>query len=248
MVAKGTKSLKIGVLALQGCIDPHIKILSLFNDIVPVKVKETSHLNQIDGLILPGGESSTMLKLINTREMFSSLQKFCRKKPSWGICAGAILLANQVENPNQKSLDAIDIIATRNAYGSQQDSFTAEIDVFLPSKEIKLRHKLFLDKSETLPKEQKVTVDFIRAPKLAKLKSSDSIISISEYKSLPIALVQKNTLVTSFHSEVLNELNFTGYSLTKCGESKIGFLDKDLTENIKKKLFLYYFFLNNFFN
>src|SRR5690348_1022384 len=114
----------IGVLALQGDFDAHRRRLEeLGADVVLVKKPE--QLDTIDALVIPGGESSTFLKLLGERGV-DKLQDFVRTKPTFGTCAGAILLANEVENPKQKGLGALDIRVRRNAYGRQIDSSIRE--------------------------------------------------------------------------------------------------------------------------
>src|SRR5207244_2797227 len=112
--------MKIGVLALQGDFDAHRKRLEELGAEV-VLVKKPEQLDEIDGLIIPGGESGTFLNLLG-EVGFERLKQFVRVKPTFGTCAGAILLANQVENPRQEGLGALDIRIRRNAYGRQIDS------------------------------------------------------------------------------------------------------------------------------
>src|ERR1700758_2238646 len=116
--------MKIGVLALQGDFDAHRRRLEELGAEV-LLVKKPEQLDQIDGLIIPGGESSTLLKLLGEAG-FEKLKQFVLSKPSFGTCAGAILLATQVENPPQASLGALDITVRRNAYGRQIDSSIRE--------------------------------------------------------------------------------------------------------------------------
>ena len=116
--------MKIGVLALQGDFDAHRKRLEELGAGV-VLVKKPEQLDEIDGLIIPGGESSTFLKLLGEAG-FEKLKQFVRLKPTFGTCAGAILLANEVENPPQAGLGALDIRIRRNAYGRQLDSSIRE--------------------------------------------------------------------------------------------------------------------------
>ena len=116
--------MKIGVLALQGDFDAHRRRLEELGAEV-VLVKKPEQLDQIDGLIIPGGESSTFLKLLG-KEGFAKLKHFVRVKPAFGTCAGAILLASEVENPKQAGLGALDITVRRNAYGRQIDSSIRE--------------------------------------------------------------------------------------------------------------------------
>ncbi|MGA7219569.1 MAG: pyridoxal 5'-phosphate synthase glutaminase subunit PdxT, partial [Candidatus Sulfotelmatobacter sp.] len=116
--------MKIGVLALQGDFDAHRRRLEELGAGV-VLVKKPEQLGEIDGLVIPGGESGTFLKLLGDQG-FERLKHFVRYKPTFGTCAGAILLAKEVENPKQTGLGAIDIAIRRNAYGRQLDSSIRE--------------------------------------------------------------------------------------------------------------------------
>ena len=168
---------KPGILALQGCLTPHIDMFKRL-DVTCLEVKTSAQLKEVDRLILPGGESSTMLKLLKKSDMFDALKEFSNKHPIWGICAGAILLSKEVENPTQDSLKLIPVKATRNFYGSQLDSFKAKIEVF----------------------EKSIDVDFIRAPKLEALNPEVEVLSIHDENS--VLLQYKNILVSAFHTEL----------------------------------------------
>jgi len=112
--------MKIGVLALQGDFDAHRRRLQELGAEV-VLVRKPQQLDEIDGLVIRGGESGTFLKLLGEAG-FEKLQEFVRVKPTFGTCAGAILLASEVENPKQPGLGVLDIRIRRNAYGRQLDS------------------------------------------------------------------------------------------------------------------------------
>src|SRR6202140_4815107 len=116
--------MRIGVLALQGDFDAHRRRLQELGAEV-VLVKKPEQLNDIDGLVIPGGESGTFLKLLGD-EGFEKLKQFVRLKPTFGTCAGAILLATEIENPKQAGLGALNIRIRRNAYGRQLDSSIPE--------------------------------------------------------------------------------------------------------------------------
>ena len=116
--------MKIGVLALQGDFDAHRRRLQELGAEV-VLVRKPQQLDEIDGLVIPGGESGTFLKLLGEAG-FEKLQEFVRVKPTFGTCAGAILLASEVENPKQPGLGVLDIRIRRNAYGRQLDSSIRE--------------------------------------------------------------------------------------------------------------------------
>jgi len=116
-----SQPLTIGVLALQGAYDAHVKTLTALGA-TPRLVRVPQELDGLDGLIMPGGESTTMLKFLDRNGFFEVLQAFVKSTPTFGTCAGAILLATLVESPAQRSLAALDITVERNAYGRQIDS------------------------------------------------------------------------------------------------------------------------------
>jgi len=123
--------MRIGILALQGAVEPHrVKLAALGCDTLPVRLP--SDLAACAGLILPGGESTTMLKLMRDYELEPALKDFGRRRPMWGVCAGAILMAERVENPAQESLALLPITVRRNAYGRQNESFIARLALRLP--------------------------------------------------------------------------------------------------------------------
>jgi 5'-phosphate synthase pdxT subunit len=121
---------RIGVLAIQGDYSAHAEALRE-SGAEPVEVRKPEQLAGLDGLILPGGESTTMLKFLEKRHFFDRLVEFCLSKPVFGTCAGTILLAREVRNPPQRSLAVLDAVVERNAYGRQIDSsiFTAETEL-----------------------------------------------------------------------------------------------------------------------
>jgi len=119
---------KIGILALQGCIDPHASHLRRLSAEV-VFVRNPSDLDGIQGLILPGGESTTMIRVAKEYGVWEPLRSAAGRIPFWGICAGSILMARKVENPEQESLGVMDIQVRRNAYGRQLESFQATVDL-----------------------------------------------------------------------------------------------------------------------
>jgi 5'-phosphate synthase pdxT subunit len=168
--------MKIGVLALQGDFDAHRKRLEELGAEV-VLVKKPEQLDQIDGLVIPGGESGTFLKLLGEAG-FEKLKQFVRVKPTFGTCAGAILLANEVENPKQSGLGALDIRIRRNAYGRQIDSSIRE---------------------GRLGKEP-IEMVFIRAPKIQHVGPGVEIIATEGGD--PVAVRQGNVMAATFHPEL----------------------------------------------
>lgn len=120
--------MKIGVLALQGDFEKHREKLRELGA-EAVEVRSAAELADVDGLIIPGGESSTMLKLIDYTGLWDSLREFAASKPVFGTCAGAILMASEVTNPGQQSLSLLDIAVERNAYGRQIDSHISKLEL-----------------------------------------------------------------------------------------------------------------------
>jgi len=121
----------IGVLAIQGDYAAHAEALAA-SGAEPVEVRKPDELAALDGLILPGGESTTMLKFLERRGFFEALEEFAKRKPVFGTCAGAILLAREVRNPSQRSLGILDAVVERNAYGRQIDSTILTAETALP--------------------------------------------------------------------------------------------------------------------
>jgi len=163
----------IGVLALQGAFHLHKEHI-LATGAIYKEVGNADDLDEVDGLIIPGGESSVMLKLIDSLSMGSALSRFVTKKPTWGICAGAILLARRVTNPSQKSFGAIEIDIRRNGYGRQLDSVEEEVNGY--------------------------SVAYIRAPIITNLENSVTI--HHQRVSDPTWVSSKNIVVTTFHPEI----------------------------------------------
>src|SRR6202167_2240415 len=118
---------KVGILALQGDFEAHAKALERAGA-DPVLVRSAEELKSIDGLVIPGGESTTMLKLLDFMNLKEPLRSFAARKPVFGTCAGAILLASEVENPSQECFGILDLTVERNAYGRQIDSRVAHIE------------------------------------------------------------------------------------------------------------------------
>lgn len=118
----------MGILALQGCVEPHAEHLRALGA-EPVLVRQRKDLASLQALVLPGGESTTMLKLAQAFGLWDELRRLGGEIPFLGVCAGSILMAKEVENPAQPSLGVFDLKVRRNAYGRQLDSFQQEIEV-----------------------------------------------------------------------------------------------------------------------
>ena len=173
----------IGVLALQGDFDAHRRRLEELGAKV-VLIKKPEQLDEIDGLVIPGGESGTFLKLLGN-EGFEKLKQFVRLKPTFGTCAGAILLATEVENPKQHGLGALDIRIRRNAYGRQIDSSI---------REGKLRNH---------DHESPLEMVFIRAPKIEHVGKGVEILATEGDD--PVAVRQGRAMAATFHPELSDD-------------------------------------------
>ena len=171
--------MKIGVLALQGDFDAHRRRLEELGAEV-VLVKKPEQLDDIDGLVIPGGESSTFLKLLGEAG-FEKLKQFVHAKPTFGTCAGAILLASEVENPKQSGLGAIDIGIRRNAYGRQLDSSIRE------------------GKLADSP----IEMVFIRAPKIERVGKEVEVVATEGND--PVVVRQGKVMAATFHPELSDD-------------------------------------------
>jgi len=180
--------MKIGVLALQGDFDAHRRRLEELGAEV-VLVKKPEQLDAIDGLVIPGGESGTFLKLLG-EEGFEKLKQFVRLKPTFGTCAGAILLATKVENPKQAGLGAIDISIRRNAYGRQVDSSIREGQL--------LRSSLNDKPGSALE------MVFIRAPKIESIGKDVEV--IAKEGDDTVAVRQGRAMAATFHPELSDDM------------------------------------------
>ena len=180
---------KVGVLSLQGDFAAHGAAITRAGG-EPVYVRERAQLGEIDGLILPGGESSTMLKLLRQEDLLDDLAEFGRHKPMFGTCAGAILMARDVTNPAQESLGLMDIEVERNAYGRQLDSRVVKLDT---EREFERR---------TAP--GKLEAVFIRAPIIRH--AGNSVQVLAEYEGDPVLIEQGRHMAATFHPELSQDV------------------------------------------
>src|SRR6516162_5650220 len=173
--------MRIGVLALQGDFDAHRRRIEQLGAEV-VLVRKPEQFDEIDGLVIPGGESSTFLRLLGAAS-FQKLNEFVHNKPTFGTCAGAILLARQVENPHQPGLDAIDITIRRNAYGRQIDSTILEATSQLGT--------------------QPLEMVFIRAPRIEAV--GEGVEVLATRGSDPVLVRKGRVMAATFHPELSND-------------------------------------------
>jgi 5'-phosphate synthase pdxT subunit len=179
--------MKIGVLALQGDFDAHRRRLEELGAEV-VLVRKPEQFDEIDGLVIPGGESGTFLKLLGEAG-FSKLKEFVLSKPSFGTCAGCILLATNVENPTQAGLGALDMTVRRNAYGRQIDS--------------SIREGAFLGAP--------VEMVFIRAPKIERMGAGVEVVATEGDD--PVLVRKGKTMASTFHPELSDDRRIHQYFL-----------------------------------
>lgn len=172
---------RIGVLALQGDFEAHAGALARAGA-EPTEVRTAAQLDDVDGLVIPGGESTSMLKLMEYYQLFEPLGEFCRRRPVFGTCAGAILLATEVLNPSQPSLAVLDMAVERNAYGRQLDSHVATLS----------GHQLGGDDS--------LEAVFIRAPIIRRAGPSARTLAI--HNGDPVLVEFGPHLVATFHPEL----------------------------------------------
>ena len=184
--------MKIGVLALQGDFDAHRRRLEELGAEV-VLIRKPEQLDAIDGLVIPGGESGTFLKLLGEKG-FEKLKRFVRLKPTFGTCAGAILLATEVENPKQSGLGALDITIRRNAYGRQLDSSIRE-GKLLPAAEG--------NKDGNNKEDAPLEMVFIRAPKIERVGPAVKVLATEG--SDPVAVQQGTAMAATFHPELSDD-------------------------------------------
>lgn len=173
--------MKIGILALQGDFEAHSKRLAELGA-EPILVRKPEQFDELDGLVIPGGESSVFLNLLG-ESGFQKLSEFVRTRPTFGTCAGCILLANEVENPAQKGIGALDITVRRNAYGRQIDSAILEG----PSK---------LDGGL-------LEQVYIRAPRIERVGLNVEVLAERDHH--PVLIRQGNLLAATFHPELSND-------------------------------------------
>ncbi|MGA2185281.1 MAG: pyridoxal 5'-phosphate synthase glutaminase subunit PdxT [Bryobacteraceae bacterium] len=176
---------RVGVLALQGDFEAHKQALARVGA-EAVEVRTAAQLDGVDGLILPGGESTTMLKLLDEERLFEPLQRFGQERPIFGTCAGAILLATEVLNPAQRSLGLMDISVERNAYGRQLDSRIAR----LPWGRLQNGGGDF-------------EAVFIRAPIIRRM--GPTVSGLTFYRGTPVLVADGRHLVATFHPELTTD-------------------------------------------
>jgi len=194
-------ALRIGVLALQGDFALHAKSLARCG-VETGEVRKPDELGEVDGLIMPGGESTTLLKLMDAWDFVPALEKFHRAgKPIFGTCAGLILLAREVQSPEQFSLGLIDVGVERNAYGRQRESFEAS------------------GMAKLGPKPTQLEMVFIRAPRIKRVGPGVEV--LAEHGGEPVMARQDRVLVAAFHPELTDETKVHRYFCDMVDASRV---------------------------
>ncbi|HBI04368.1 MAG TPA: pyridoxal 5'-phosphate synthase glutaminase subunit PdxT [Paenibacillaceae bacterium] len=183
--------MKIGVLALQGAVAEHMKLLEKVGA-EPVAIKKVEQLNDIDGIILPGGESTTIGKLMKKYGFDTALQEFsAQNKPIFGTCAGLILLAGEIAGQDWNHLGLMNITVQRNAFGRQRESFETDLIIDGVAEDFR--------------------AVFIRAPLI--LGIGENVKVLSEYNGEIVSARQGNLLCSSFHPELTDDARMHDYFL-----------------------------------
>lgn len=189
--------MKIGILALQGAFVEHEKMLAQLG-VESIELRNLEdfqqHQSDLSGLILPGGESTTMGKLLRDQQMLIPIREaILNGLPVFGTCAGLILLAKQITSQEESHLATMDIVVKRNAYGRQLGSFYTEADCKGVGK---------------------IPMTFIRGPIISSVGDSVDVLAIVNNQI--VAAQEKNMLVTSFHPELTNDLRLHQYFMNMC--------------------------------
>jgi len=181
--------MKVGVLALQGAVAEHIRSIELAGA-EGVAVKHPEQLEELDGLIIPGGESTTIGKLMRKYEFIEAIRAFSeQRKPVFGTCAGLILMAKEIEGGEEAHLGLMDIKVSRNAFGRQRESFETDLDV--------------------KGLQEPLRAVFIRAPLITAVGNEVDI--LSNYNDEIVAARQGHLLVSSFHPELTDDYSLHTY-------------------------------------
>lgn len=173
---------RIGVLAIQGDFDAHARALREAGA-EAVLVRRPEELAGVDGLVIPGGESTTFLKFLERDGFLGALQTFVQTRPTFGTCAGCILLAKEVLHPAQQSLGVLDATVERNAYGRQIDSAIQSVETKLPGGPLEMV--------------------YIRAPRIAR--TGEGVEILAERDGFPVLVEQGHLMAATFHPELSDD-------------------------------------------
>lgn len=183
---------RIGVLGLQGAFEKHLQALRSLG-VEAIDVRKPKDLECCNGLILPGGESTTMTKQLKFIEMIGPLKQFASEKPVFGTCAGLILLSSHIDKDTMEPLGLIDVTVERNAFGRQVESFTTPITIQFPNQK----------------KSTPFNAVFIRAPRIRSIGENVSVLAC--YDGEPVLVQQDNLLGATFHPELTSDTSVHAY-------------------------------------
>ena len=193
MSSKASKT--IGVLDLQGAVTEHLNMLATIDLVIPITVKKPEQLRQVDGLIIPGGESTAISRLIRQNGLFEPIQEFAKQgKGIFGTCAGLVLCGNETSHSEVEQLGLMDIVVERNGFGRQIASFETMLDI--------------------APIGQQVPAVFIRAPYIAR--AGKQVTQLAFIDNHCVMAEQDNILVCSFHPELTTDNRIMRYFIEKC--------------------------------
>lgn len=192
--------LRIGILGIQGAYEKHARAVQIAGAKSEI-IKYREQLDHIDGLILPGGESTTMTKVMGFRIDYDDILKFANKKPVFGTCAGLILLGKGIDDVRVHQFELMDVNVTRNAYGSQKDSFIDNI-------------KLSFEESEPFH------AVFIRAPQIQAIGKNIRVLATCN--DMPVLVESDHHLGATFHPELTDDPRIHQYFINKIVEVKNG--------------------------
>lgn len=190
----------IGVLALQGAFAKHIEMLTAMG-VHAIEVRRIQELEQCDALIIPGGESTTMMRHIQYNEMREALNEFFTQKPVFGTCAGLILISKKIVSDPMEPFGLIEVTVERNAFGRQYDSFRTDVELKLTSN-----------------RPQTVSALFIRAPRIREI--SENVQVLSKLENEPVLVKQGFHLASTFHPELTNDPTIHAYFVSLVKEAK----------------------------
>ncbi|PKR77448.1 pyridoxal 5'-phosphate synthase glutaminase subunit PdxT [Halalkalibacillus sediminis] len=189
----------IGILGLQGAFREHAKSVEACGKNALI-IKRKEQLDEVDGLIIPGGESTTMRRLIDRYDFFEALKKFGQSgKPIFGTCAGLILLATDINGSDRNHLGLMDMVVERNAFGRQRESFETPLEI-----------KGVADDFEAV---------FIRAPYILEVKNDTEV--LATYGDKIVAARQGHYLTAAFHPELTDDLRMVQYFVQMVEEKRL---------------------------
>jgi len=190
----------VGILGIQGAYEKHARAIELSGAKSEI-IKYREQLDRIDGLILPGGESTTMTKMMGFRIAYDDILAFVKKKPVFGTCAGLILLGKGINDPRVKQFEILDAVVSRNAYGSQKDSFVDNIEL-------------------TFDADRTFHAVFIRAPRIEKIGEDVDVLASCDGE--PVLIESGHYLAATFHPELTDDPRIHKYFAQKIMEVKHG--------------------------